>query len=224
MLVAKVGWIMAKFIVNERQLRKVILNAIDVKLAEVFTRGGSILIENQAKFLRDAFKNSSEFNDIKTKFVGEFGFTPEELSRLDRILDLLIPGSNDITVGEIKTGIGTKSILLQWVDYEKLKQHDYAQHELTKLDSSSGGFSITGVVSWVEWLQEGVSVIGYEFSPVNARNNKFSRSGEGIMMQSEGTFVLKPTRIFDKIAASSGPALKNIIKNSMGIILQKFGK
>lgn len=215
---------MAKIIILDQQtLEKNIKSAIDRKIDRAFKRGGKVLIQRQAEILRDMFANSKEYNDIKTGLVGEFGFTNEEVTNLDRILTLMVPGANNVTFGTIKTGFGSdKSILLEWVDFEALKEHQFAQHPLTRVNGPLVR-GITAIVSWIDWLENGVVVRGFEFSDVNAKNKRFSRSGEGIMRPLENNiFEIKPSRVFERIGKEAGQNL--ILERGFSIIIKELTK
>jgi len=208
-------------ILNKDGLQSQIKKAINRKMNLVFNEAKDLLLQ-QAKVYRDKFANSSEYQDIKSRMVGEFGFTPEEVAGLDRILDLLVPSTdNDITVSFITTGIAksTKFMILEWVDFSKLKEHPIAQHELTKLDAAGSVIGITDIVSWIEWLEEGETIRGYEFFK---SNESMSRSGAGLMRRDTGNiFVLEPTRIFERIGIEANI---NVLRRGFGILVKKFGK
>ncbi len=184
-----------------------IKKAISKKVGRIFLNGQELL-NNQAKKLQLEFATSSEFEDIKTQMVGEFGFTPQEVAKLDRILDLMVPGGNDITTTQVKIGPGKFLMELNWVDFSKLKTHEFAQHELTKLDKNGNVISVTDIISWVEWLEEGETFRGFQFVKSggilegSAVSNR-SRSGEGLMREvTGGVFAIEPTRVFEIIAKS----------------------
>lgn len=215
------------FISSQDNLEAQIRRAINKRLRKVFVNG-NLLLKNQAEVLRTVFANSQEFNDIKTKFKGEFGFTDEEVGNLDRILNLLIPDGNEITVSRIKTGPSEFSMILDWVDFKKLKAHEYAQHELTRLDEAGQEIEITDIVSWVEWLEEGATIRGYQFFRPGRRQAggkdpaAFSRSGEGLMKQSTSNFwTFEPSRVFEKIATDEKG---NFLKKGFGILVKRFAK
>jgi len=211
---------MAKIrVLNSRELDLQIQNAIKSKMEGVFTKAQSLLIE-QAKVYRDAFANSAEFNNMKTKLVGEFGFTPDELAGLDKVLDLLMP-QNEVTTSFLDTVGSTKFLILEWVDYQKLKTHPLVQHPLTKLDKFGKVVSVTDVISWVEWLEEGVTVAGYSFFRPNNKNIDRSRSKQGLMRKSNGFFVIDPTRIFEKIG---NEANNKVLRRGFGALVRKVGR
>jgi len=204
--------------IKTKKLKQQIRMAINKKMKDVFLASEPLLQKN-AEYLRDTFKSSSEFGDLKGKLVGQFGFTPEEVAQLDRILDLLVPGSNKVTVTRTKYGQDEYSIALEWVDMSQLKAHPFAQHDLTTLDETGSVTGVTDTVSWVEWLEEGVSVIGYYFSKVPASSKSRSvanrsRSGAGLMKKSQGgVWTFQPTRVFEGIAKmENGKFLKKGFK------------
>ena len=112
--------------------------AIKKRLLPIF-QGSEIknLLQQQAISLKDLFANSQEYDAIKGNLVGQFGFTPAEVNNLDRILTLMVP-DNDITYKTIESVGGVWWAMLEWVNYNKLKSHSYAQHELTRIDPVSG--------------------------------------------------------------------------------------
>lgn len=203
----------------EREIRK----EVDKIFSTAFRRGGGLLLKNQAEVYRDLFKNSDEFRSLKTDLVGEFGFTKEEVFALDKILDLMVPEGNRITVNRIKSDIGRpKEIILDWVDFEALKTHPFAQHDLTKLDRVSNTFVVQQTVSWVEWLEEGVTITGYTFSDkTRTDKGRFSRSGQGLMRKSKkssGNFIFRPTRVFENISRKAEDF--SILEKGLGLLLR----
>jgi hypothetical protein len=114
------------------------------------------------------------------------------------------------------------ALILDWVDYDKLKTHEYAQHALTKLDRDGTVVGVTDIVSWVEWLEEGVTVAGYQFFRPNRANIAFSRSGEGLMRHSTGRpFVFEPTRIFEKIAKLEAASRGSFLRKGFGVVVSR---
>lgn len=211
---------------NTSAIDTAIRQAVDKRMTNIFARGGPLLIKQQAEILRNAFRDSPEFASIKTDMVGEFGFTNQEVANLDRILELLVPGNGPITISDIKASKGRpKSLMLKWIDFGKLKDHEFAQHALTRLDNTGSITEVTDIVSWIEWLEEGVSVLGYTFSDAIGQKGR-SRSGEGIMQQQKGgSFTIQPSRVFERIAdLGSRPGGLNIIKKGFGIIAKRLGK
>ena len=213
---------------NPNLLNSAIRAAISKKMEKIFKGGGEELMLQQAKVLRDVFANSDEFQSLKGKLKGEFGFTNEEVAKLDRILDLLLP-NNEVTVSRVQTSGGKFLMQLEWVDFRKLKEHEFAQHELTRLDAMGRVVDITDVISWVEWLEEGATIRGYSFSRVRRGQgavggtdpSAFSRSGEGIMKRSGGIWTFQPTRIFHEIANDK----RNLIlKKGFGVLVKTLGK
>lgn len=198
-------------LLNERQIGSQVKNVISLKMTKLFQSAqAKALMRSQAELLRDSFAQSSDYTAIKTNdvLIGKFGFTPRELANLDRILELMTIGSNDVTKMIVKT-TGVKSLTLEWVNYKKLIDHSYATHLLTKLDNTGKIVGITDVVSWVKWLEEGITISGFQFFrpggiiPGTGGTTAAirSRSGEGLMRDiGTGFFVLRPTRILDRIA------------------------
>lgn len=203
---------------NEGRLRLAVEKAISKKMSRLFVQGPE-LMKAQAEVLRTVFANSQEFQDLKGRLVGEFGFTPEEVSQLDRILELLVPGAHGITVSNVKTGPGQFLMQLEWVDFKALKRHDFAQHVLSKLDSSGAVDSITDIISWVEWLEEGATIRGFEFFRPDSKNRRFSRSGEGLMKQTDGgVWSFQPTRVFERIAKEEKG---RFLKKGFGLLIKR---
>lgn len=204
--------------VGNTDIQEQVEKAIRRKMKQVFKEAEKVFIQN-ANALRDTFKDSEEFRSLKGRLRGEFGFTPEEVEGLDRILELMVPGGNEITLTKITFGT-EYSIILDWVDYAKLKEHPYAQHELTKLDGDGSVESITDVVSWVEWLEEGHSVVGYYFTRGNIVSDPYSRSGFGLMKKHPTAgWVFQPTRILESIAAAEDG---KFIKKGFGAIIKSM--
>ncbi|MHA2341936.1 MAG: hypothetical protein ACXADW_08655 [Candidatus Hodarchaeales archaeon] len=212
---------------NQNRLESVIKRSIKERMKRVFSQGESLML-GQAQILRREFENSAEFKDLKGRLIGEFGFTPEEVQKIDRLLTLLVPGGNEITVTKIQNGPNRFLMQLDWVDFEELKAHEFALHLLTKLDADGKVESITDIISWVEWLEEGATVRGYEFFRPGtgliggARGTpavNFSRSGEGLMRRrNSGFWTFEPTRVFERIAlAEKG----DFFKKGFGILLSR---
>lgn len=192
--------------------------AIVRKMRRVFQKS-AFLLDEQAEILQQTFASSEEFQSLSGRLKGQFGFTDAEVANLDRILRLLVPGSHGITVKRVKTTGNRFSIILDWADYAKLRDHDYAQHALTKLDAAGNVVRITDVVSWVEWLEEGVSIFGYQFFRPNSTNIAFSRSGEGLMRPRDGSsFVFEPTRVFERIAKLEDG---KFLRKGFGVVLRR---
>ena len=213
---------MAKIrVTNKDTLQFQIEKAIAKKMDLVFA-GAQELLQKQAQVYRDKFANSQEYQEIKSKMVGEFGFTPAEVAGLDRILELLVPGGNEITISFVDTVNRTKFMILEWVDFSKLKEHPLAQHELTKLNELGNVIGVTDVVSWVEWLENGETFHGFEFFRPNAANAARSRSGAGLMRRdSGGVFMLEPTRVFERIG---NEADIDVLRKGFGLLVKKFGR
>jgi len=204
-------------ILNKDNLQNQIRKAIDRKMDKIM-QGAKELLEEQARVYRDKFANSQEYQNIKDKMRGEFGFTDEEVAGLDRILELMVPSNNDVTVSFFDN---KGNIMLEWVDYNKLRDHPFAQHDLTRLNKDGSVIGITDTVSWIEWLENGETITGYQFFRPNAANLGFSRSGEGLMRVANGIFILEPTRIFEKIA---NDANVDVLRRGFGLLVKRFGK
>jgi hypothetical protein len=212
---------------DERKLQQQVQKAIDRKMRRVFLDGGPKLLESYSTVLRDIFASSKEFGELKGKFVGEFGFTPEEVGNLDNILSLLMPGDSKIVTAKVTARkSSTFSMILEWVDYDKLKDHAYAQHLLTKLDADGNVKSVTDIVSWVEWLEEGATVRGYTFTkPGGTYEGKDttarSRSGQGLMRKDGGMWTFKPTAVLGEIAKGED---NKFLKKGFGILVERYCK
>lgn len=212
---------------NLNQLESTVKKSVMNRLKKVFEKG-DVLLNEQAEVLRQVFANSEEFRSLKGKFKGEFGFTDEEVNNLDRILDLLVPGNNEITVSKIKLGPSQFIMSLDWVDFKKLAAHEYAQHELTKLSATGSVVSITDIISWVEWLEKGATIRGYQFfrpsGPAGVEGKTaFSRSGEGLMKEKSGSaWTFEPTRIFERIAKEEENG--KFIKKGFGLLVRRLIK
>jgi len=212
---------------NQARISGAIKKALQTKMKKIFSKG-SFLLDAQAQFLQTQFANSEEFRALKGKLQGEFGFTNEEVKNLDRILDLMVPGKSEITISKIRTGPNQFLMSLEWVDFKKLKAHEFAQHELTRLDAAGRVVDITDIISWVEWLEEGATIKGYEFfRPSRARSGTidskaFSRSGQGLMKRTDSNFwTFNPTRVFESIAKAENG---KFIKKGFGLLVKRFGK
>jgi len=136
--------------------------------------------------LNRSFLSSSDFNKIKTSLVGEYGFTPEEVSSLDKIVDAMSRSSNIVDKGD--------SFVIEYVNLSELYNQPEAQHNLSS--SSRAG----EVVSWAEWLEEGASIIGSSYS---GKDSPSSRSGKGTMVDG-GAWRIRPTRAFSNLAKKIG--------------------
>jgi hypothetical protein len=215
---------MARIIVrNIGEVTEQIKKVATKKMGRIFDSSQSkSLLQEQAEVLKDFFAKSPEFAAIKTSLVGEFGFTPAEIANLDRILTLLVP-DNDITKTSTETIGSAKLLILEWVDFNRLKEHPFSQHVLTKLDSTGRVIGITDIVSWIEWLEDGVTIRGFQFFKPNFTNIARSRSGEGLMREIPGSlFKIEPSRIFQKIEKNIKKL--SILKKGFGLVVKKLGK
>ena len=198
----------------ERQVKAEVIR----KMRRVFKKS-EFLLDEQAEVLQRAFANSEEFQALSGRLKGQFGFTDEEVAQLDRVLTLLVPGSHGVTVKKVKTSGTSFSIMLEWADYDKLKDHEFAQHALTRLDAAGREIGVTDIISWVQWLEEGVTIQGYQFFRPNAANAAFSRSGEGLMRpRAGGVFTLEPTRVFERIGKLENGSF---LRKGFGVVLRR---
>lgn len=212
---------MARFrITNERQFERFLDQEIQKRMNEIIRRSDDFLFK-QAELLRDRFESSNEFRDLSGRLVGEFGFTPEEVRNLSQILTLLVPRSNDVTTLKITQRGGVSLALLEWVDFDKLKEHPFAQHDLTRLNPRTGQFELTERISWVDWLENGAVVRGYNFERVsgNSPAREFSRSGQGIMRLSRsGFWQFQPTKVFENIGKTFS---RSEFRRGFGVVLRR---
>lgn len=209
-------------VINEQQFDQALKKEIGKKMQNIILNSDKFLMK-QADILRDQFQNSQEFRDLSGKLVGEFGFTPEEVRNLKEILTLLVPGNNRVTTLKVTQSSSKFSAILEWVDFNKLKDHPLAQHDLTRVDSQTGQFKLTETISWVDWLENGAVVRGYNFSEVggNSPGRAFSRSGKGIMRESKsGFWDFTPTKVFDSIGKKFSEAE---FKRGFGVVLRRRG-
>lgn len=217
---------MASANVDRREMQrfqKFILSETDKIITLALDKMDAVLFE-QAVFLANKIKTSDEFTALKTPtLIGQFGFTPEEVARLDDLFPVIGPNSNNEVTSTRKTLTSRKkSAILQWVDFDQLKFHEVADHPLTKLNDVTGQFEETGIVSWIEWWENGVTVRGHIFTRGNIRSEVFSRSGFGFMQQRGGsTFAIRPTRIFEKTGAQFGA---NVARNLQKAFIELVGK
>ncbi len=207
---------------NQNRIDGQIRKAILAKMRRVF-QSGEFLLNEQASVLRDAFAGSEEFRSLGGRLKGEFGFTDEEVANLDKILTLMTPArGSPITISKVKTTGNKLSMLLEWVDFEQLKTHEFAQHALTRLDSSGQVVGVTDIISWVEWLEEGAAIRGYSFFRPRGPAARFSRSGEGLMRKNRSNFwTFEPTRILETIAKRTDV---KTLRKGFGILVKRFGR
>jgi len=204
-----------RLILKDKGIDRVLKKAVIDHFRKQFKRIHS-LFEKEVKLLAMAFATSEEFKAIKSKLAGEFGFTPEELSGLDRVIDVL---KNDASVTniEIMAGAGVQEIMLNWCDIERLKVHPVAIHKLTKYNGETRSWELTDVVSWIEWLEDGATVRGFNFDPT--MRGKWSRSGHGMMYPREGgMWVFNPTKVFERLPETINSAAN--IEKGIGLVLR----
>lgn len=193
---------MAKITVSTRERKrfeKFVLNEA-ARIVEAALEKMDAVMLREAERLSDKVIASRSFQKLKTPaFIGRFGFTPQEVARLDDLKPLIVGGDSTVTNIEKSLKGKTKTITLKWVDFERLKRHQIAEHPLTKLNLKTGSFDPTGtIVSWIEWWEEGVTIRGHIFTRGNQFNAPHSRSGFGLMQTRTGSlFMLRPTRIFE---------------------------
>lgn len=194
---------------NRGEFERKLKSIIDKKQKQVIKDLEKYLV-GLNDILGEKFASSKEFNDIKGPLRGEFGFTDQEVAKLDSIINV-IKKDNSVT----KISASKDRVILEWVDFRVLKDHQLAQHELTKLNTKTGLFEVVQTVSWVDWLENGLSITGYDFSEAGGKN---SRSKQGIMKEESGLFKLPKTKVFEKIAKSID---KKTIKAGIATILEK---
>lgn len=206
---------------QQGRIKGQVQRAILEKMRRVF-KAGDFLLNEQAIVLRDAFASSAEFRALGGRLKGEFGFTDDEVANLDRILSLMIPKTGQpVTVSTVKTSGNKLSMLLEWVDFAQLKDHEFAEHALTKLDSAGQVVGVTDTISWIEWLEEGATIRGYRFFRPRGNTARFSRSGEGLMTISRSNFwTFEPTRVLESIAKRTDV---KTLRKGFGILVKRFG-
>lgn len=151
-------------------------------LAKKVAKEARVEFEKKIKELNTAFLNSADFRAIKGTLVGEYGFTPEEVSALDNIIDAMTRVSNKEE--------SDYSFVIEYVSLSELHKQPEAAHNLfVRPDDGEQ-------VAWTRWLEEGASILGYSYDP---ETSKSSRSGKGTM-EKGGGWRLRPTRAFSKLA------------------------
>ena len=172
-------------------------------IAKKITRQAKAEFSKKIDELNKAFLNSSDYNNIKGSLLGEYGFTSEEVSALDNIVDAMN------RVSDIEST--DTSYVVQYVNLEELHKQPEAAHSLFVSPDSGEQ------VSWTRWLEEGASVLGYSFSD---DQSKSSRSGKGTM-KAGGGWRLRPTRAFSEIAKKVGI---DDVKKIMTLSIRKIKK
>jgi len=153
--------------------------------------------------LNNSFLSLKDFSDIKTKLVGEYGFTEGEVQALDNIVDAM---SRVSRYHSSDTGF-----VVEYIALAELHEQPEARHTLT--NAKNGGETI----SWTRWLEDGASVLGYTFS---AKDSENSRSGKGVMSEG-GAWRLRPTRAFSNLRKQ----LKlEDVKKILSISIKKIAK
>jgi hypothetical protein len=200
-----------------RDFEKQVKGIVNEAMTKTFAQMGALLLR-ESEILTEKIAQSPDFNSLKGKFVGEFGFTTEEVAQLDNILQV-IKNNGPVTQISVKAGARHKTAILQWVDIEALKEHPLAQHDLTRLNPNTGQFELTETISWVEWLEEGETIRGYQFFKVTGgKFAKHSRSGQGLMRQIPGgLWQFEPTKIFETTGKRFN--VKNL-KRGFGLIFR----
>ncbi len=172
-------------------------------IAKKVTRQAKAEFDKKIEELNKAFLNSSDFRNIQGSLVGEYGFTPEEVSALDNIVTAM----NRVTDREATD----TSYVIQYVNLEELHKQPEAAHNLfVRPDRGEQ-------VAWTRWLEEGASVLGYSFSD---EDTKTSRSGKGTMA-SGGSWRLRPTRAFSQLSKKVGI---DDVKKIMTLSIRKIKK
>lgn len=193
------------------------LSKLENKIKKVMNKKTNQLVRDLEEFLINVnellgnrFAESKEFNEIKTSLRGEFGFTSEEVAELDEIINVI---KNDKSITRIRAN--SNRIILEWVDFEALKKHPAALHPLSKKQKGSNKFDVSDVVSWVDWLENGLSITGYVYKE---EGKKASRSESGVMRRSSQTFRLRKTKVLEKLAKT---ITKTKIKAGIAVIIEK---
>lgn len=171
------------------------------------------VMQRQAALLSRSYVEGEDFQALKGSLVGEFGFTPEEVGQLDGVFGVL---SDDPSITNIEVIVSPKlaSIILNWCDYDEFAKHPVALHDLTR-NVGGAGFQTIQTVSWVEWLEKGVTVRGYEFDPTG--RGKYSRSGFGLMREGHGMWAFAPTFALEKAAGSVD--FESHLRKGLGAVL-----
>lgn len=172
------------------------------KIAKAFTKEAEQEFKSQIDRLNRSFLSSKAYRDVKGSLAGEYGFTKNEIAALDNIIDAMTRVSSQSKTDD--------SFVIQYVNLEDLHAQPEAQHALT---SKYG----TDVISWTRWLEEGVSVLGYSFSP---EGGKDSRSGKGIMKKG-GAWQLRPARGFTKLRNNLE---LSELKKKMSLVVKRIKK
>jgi hypothetical protein len=194
---------MAKLKISRSELGRLssfLVGETDKIITTAINRMDTVLFQ-EAERLANRVRNSPEFQKLKRPvLIGRFGFTPEELARLDDLFPIIAGGDRQITNVEKSVTGRSKRAILNWVDLEKLKAHPIAEHPLTTFNPQTRAFEVSQVVSWIQWWEEGVTIRGHIFTRGNVVNSPFSRSGFGIMQRRDGSlFAISPSRIFERI-------------------------
>ena len=198
-----------RLIIDEDELNRKLFRIVEKKQKQLLKDFEKYLVR-QNKILGDKVLKAPEFRQIKGSLKGEFGFTDEQIDALNGIINT-IKNDQDIT----RIVVGPDRVALEWVDFEALKAHPIAQHKLTQFNPETKQFDLEQIVSWVDWLENGLSITGYVFEE---GGGKFSRSGEGRMQKGNGVFRLPKTKMFETIAQSVKD--KEII-SGISVILSK---
>ena len=175
----------------EREIRQ----ALQRRLAQELERATNRVLEREIAEIARAIEASPEFQALGGRLQGEFGFTDAEVAALPQIFSLLIPGTPGSVVEIVSQGTGSSQQTTARLDLDRLKAHPLAQHDLTNTRGPGQ------TISWVEWLEEGVTIFGYVFDDrlEFTRRTPPSRSGEGLMIPTAGgIWVSEPTFIFER--------------------------
>jgi len=217
---------MANLIIKPASLRIATNQAIKAveKIMVVALNKMDDLLFKEAERLAVQLRDTPEFQELKTPMlIGQFGFTPAEVARLDDLLGVVAPSANTEITNVKKSLSGKrKSIVLNWVDFDKLKGHQVAEHPLTRINPRDQSIIDDGqVVSWIEWWEEGVTIRGHIFTRGNQFSQPFSRSLQGLMQErSGGTFAIRPTRVFERLG-TQGQGVKKSLENAFISLVRK---
>lgn len=169
---------------------------------------------------------SQEWKEMKTpKRIAEFGFQPWEVDELDEVVNrYLVPGKSNITQIEIATSVGAPRAILHWVDWPALLNSPFALHDLTKRNIKTKGWMTTSTVSWLEWFEYGVTINDWDVEyPLSPRLRWFSRSGLGLMIQSEGSSWSFPgTYLFDRTSKGFKTKIPRLNKEIKAVIIKSM--
>ncbi len=184
-----------------REMKSKIKEIIGKKMDAAVPVVQDLLFKKAVEMAAD-IHSSPEWGELTGKLVGEFGFAPYEMQKFSEVIKMLIPLNSPVVKLEVMAGVNNKYAILHWVDWQKLAWSDAAQHYLTHWNGKSRSFEVDQIVSWIEWLEEGITVRDYIFDDhIGPKSRFFSRSGQGLMRHAEGgLWHFAPTKLFERTA------------------------